>query len=125
MKLTHTADDSLACFGVRFDSKGRILFCQLAQRNPEFVEVLLSLGFDGYTDDRIGEFHAFERKLVGFIADGIARAQVFEAYGCTDVSRLHEIDGILVVGLHLVKPCYAFFLACAGVDHVGTGIKMS
>ena len=113
VKLTHTADNRLTCLGVTLHGEGRILLRELAERNPELVEVLLGLGFDCDTDNGIRELHGFESVVVGFIADCVTRAQVFETYRRADVSRLHEIDGILVVGVHLIQAGDTLFAARA------------
>ena len=35
------------------------------------------------------------------IANGVSSTEILESYGCANVSGLHKINGILVVGMHL------------------------
>ena len=58
-------------------------------------------------------------------AHGITGTQVLETDRCTNVTSLHEIDGILVVGVHLVQAGYPFLLQRAYVVHIRTRVKMS
>ena len=44
-------------------------------------------------------------------ADSISGTEILESDSCTDISRLYEIYRILLVGMHLVKPCDTLFLA--------------
>ena len=125
MQFSHSADDGLACLRIGLDGEGRILLRQFSEGDSELVKILLGLGLDGDTDNGIGEFHGFQGKFVALVADGVPRAEVLESYCGADVSGLHEIDGILVVGVHLIEPGHALFLARTGVDHVRTGVEVT
>ena len=57
--------------------------------------------------------------------DGVTGAEILETYGCADVTGLHEIDRVLVVGVHLIETCYPLLLAGTCIEHVSTGVKMS
>ena len=113
MELTHTADDGLAGLGIGLDGEGRILFRELAEGNAELVQVALGLRLDCDADNRIGEFHSLESELVAFVADGISGVEILESDCCADVTGLHELDRVLVVGVHLVEPGDTLFLTGA------------
>ena len=73
----------------------------------------------------IREHHRLQGDRLGLVADGIAGAEVLETERRADVSRLHELDGVLVVGVHLEQPGNAVLLSRAGIQHVGPGIQMA
>ena len=60
MKFTHTTNNRLACFLIRLNSKGWILFCQFLQTETKFIHILLSLRLNSNTDNRIREIHRFK-----------------------------------------------------------------
>ena len=60
-----------------------------------------------------------------FRADRVAGAQILEADRRADVTGLHELDGVLVVGVHLVETGHALLLTRTGIEHVGTGIQVT
>ena len=101
MKLAHTADDGLAALLVGVNREGRILLGQLGETVGELVEILLGLGLYGDTDHRIGEVHRLQYDGSVLIAESIARAHILEAYACTYITGGDNVDGILVVGVHL------------------------
>ena len=125
MELAHTADDGLSCLVVGLDRKGRVLFGEFAEGDAEFVKILLGLWLDGDTDDGIREIHRLEGDRVLLNTDGVACAEVLEADCCADVSGLHKLDRILVVGMHLVQSGDPFLLAGTGIIDIGTGVKMA
>ena len=53
----------------------------------------------------------------------VARVELLEAHGCADITRLHELDRVLVVGVHLIQACYPFLFASTCIKYVGTGIQ--
>ena len=125
VELTHTADDGLSCLMVGAHGECGVLFGELAEGDAELVEVLLGLGLHGQSDHRIGEGHGLQDDGMVLVADGITCTQLLEAYCGTDVAGLYEVDGILLVGVHLVQTGHTLFLAGAGVEHVSTGIQSS
>ena len=125
MELAHAADDGLARVRVGLHGKGRVLLGELAERDAQLVEVLLRLGLHGDTDHGIGELHGLQRITMVLRADRIARAEVLEADRRADVSGLHELDRVLVVGVHLVETGHALLLPGTGIEHVGAGIQVT
>ena len=104
VKLSHSADDGLAGFLVSLHAEGRVFLGKFSKGNSKFVQILLGLWLHGDSDNRFREFHRLQGNLMALCTNCIACAQVLEADCRTDVSRLHEIYGILVVGVHLIQP---------------------
>ena len=123
MKLTHTADDRLASLGIGFDGEGRVFFGQLTEGDSQLVEVSLGLGLDRQTDHGIGEGDRLEHHGMILVTDGIACTQLLETHCCANVASLDEVDGVLLVGVHLVKPGNTLLLAGACVQDIGARIE--
>ena len=125
VELAHTADDGLAGLLVGLDGEGRVFLSQLAEGDAEFVEIALGLGLHGDTDHGIREDHGLEGNRMVLVAHGVTGAEILESDGCADVTGLHELDGVLVVGVHLVQTGDPLFLACTGVEDIRAGIYLS
>ena len=97
VKLTHTADDSLAGLVVSLDCEGRVLLSKLCESDTEFVKVFLSLRFYSKSDNRIRELHRLKSDRTRLNADGITCAEILETYCSADITGLHEVDRILFV----------------------------
>ena len=123
MKFTHAADNRLAGLVVALHREGGVFLGQFGEGDAQLVKILLGLGLYGDTDHGIRELHGFQGDGLLLQAHGVTGAEVFETDSGADVSRLHEIDGILVVGVHLVQTGYALLLAGAGVVHVRTCVQ--
>ncbi len=125
VELTHTGDNGLAGLLVSLHAECRVFFGELLEAYAEFVEVLLGLGFYGDTDHGFGEFHSFENDRSVFVAEGVACADILEAYACTDITAADDILGVLLVGVHLEEAANAFLLAGTCVEHVGSCVHVA
>ena len=118
MELTHTADDGLSGLVIRAYSESRIFLRELAESNTQLVEVLLCLGLHGKTDHRIRECHGFQNYRMCLVADGVSGTQLLEAYCRADISCFHEVNRILLVGVHLVQTRHTLLLTGTGIENV-------
>ena len=111
MKLAHAADYGLAGLFVGLYAEGGVFFSKFLQTHAQFVKVFLRFGFHGDADNGIGEFHGFEHYGMVLVAEGVAGADILEAYACADVAAADDLFGVLLVGVHLEQTAYALFLA--------------
>ena len=125
VKFTHTGDDCLTALFVSLDGEGRVFFSQLGETLRKFVEVFLSFGFYGDTDNGIGEVHGLEYDGCIFVAKRVTGVNVFETYACTDVTGADDFNGVLVVGVHLEQTGNTFLLARAYVVDIRTGFHFT
>ena len=57
-----------------------------------------------------------------FSTDGVTCVEILEAHCRADVSGLHELDRVLMVGVHLIKTGNPLLLVGSCIEHIGTGI---
>ena len=58
-------------------------------------------------------------------AEGIARADILESYTRTYIASADEINGVLVVGVHLEDTRYTLFLARTRIVYIRTGLQFT
>ena len=125
MQLAHAADDGLAALLVCADGEGRVFLCELCKSVAELVEVFLSLGLYGDTDNGIGEVHGLEGDGSTLVGEGVTGVNVLEADACADVACADAVNGVLVVGVHLEQTAHAFLLAGTDVVDVGASLHLA
>ena len=118
VQLTHTADDSLTCLLVGFNSERRILLCEFSKTYAEFVEVSLALRLYRDTDHRCRELDGLEYDRFVLVAERIARAYILKSYACAYITREDRLNRILVVGVHLEDTADTLFLTRTRVVNV-------
>ena len=59
------------------------------------------------------------------IAEGVTRLDLFETNGSADVTGFDEVDGILLIGVHLHDAADALVLTTAHILNIGTGIELT
>ena len=121
MKLTHTGDNGLACLLVGLHTECGVFFSKFLKADAELVEIFLSLGLNGDSDNGFGEFHCFEHDRSVLVAESVTCADILEAYACADITAADFLHGVLLVGVHLEQTAHTLFLVGAGVEHVATG----
>ena len=60
---------------------------------------------------------------MGIVTDGIACPELLESRRGANVASFDKVDGILLVGVHLVQADDTLFLAGTGVEHLVAGIE--
>ena len=111
VQLSHPGDDGLPAGLVGLDLEGRVFLGQLGQGHTHFIHVGLGLGLHSNTDHGVGEHHAFQHDGVFLGAQGVAGLNILESDRSPDVSGRDALDGILLVGVHLVDAGNTFLVA--------------
>ena len=103
--------------GIGRNSEGRILGCELRQRDAELLLVGLRLRLDRDLDDRLGELHLLEDDRLLHVAERVAGARVLEARERDDVAGKGFLDVFAVVGVHEQHAADAFPLVLGRIEH--------
>ena len=121
MELAHTGDNGLAglLVGIRF--KSGIFLCQFYKSHGHLFLTGLGLRLDGNINNRIREFHRFQYYRMILIAERISGCRIAQTYRRGDITGIHLINLLAVVGMHHQDTAKAFTLALGAVIHIGAG----
>ena len=101
VQLSHPGNNRLAGVRIGVHFKSGIFLRQLGQRVPQFFLVGLGLGFDGHGDDGGGEIHSLQNDGGVLIANRVARRNVLQSHGRSDITRVNLGDLFPLIGMHL------------------------
>ena len=121
MKLTHTTDNRLPGFFIRFYTECRIFFCQFSQTYTQLIKILLCLRLNGYTDNGIGEFDRFKRDRMIFVTQRVTRANILETNTGSNITATNFLHRILLIRMHLEQAGDTLFLIGTRIQHVRSG----
>ena len=120
MKLAHTSDNGLAGLFIGVGLEGRVLFCQLSQRNTHLLLTSLGLRLDRNTDNRVRELHRLEDDRVLLITQRIAGGGVLKADARSDIAGIYAVDILTMVSVHLQNTTQTLALILGSIQYGGT-----
>ena len=108
MQLSHAGDDRLSGFLVRRHPERGVFLGQLGERDAHLFLVGLGPRLDGHGDHGLGELHSFQRDRLLDVAERIAGGHILQADGGGDIARVHFLDLLAIVRVHLQDAADAF-----------------
>ncbi len=121
VQLAHAGDDDLAGLLVGLHVERRIFRHQLLKTDAELLLVGLRLGLDRERDDRLREVHRLEHDRLLLVAQRVAGGNALQADGRRDVTRVHFLDFLALVRVHLQQTADSLGALLGRVEHRRTG----
>ena len=125
VEFTHSRDDELTRLFVGEAAESGIFFRQTLEPFGHLVAILLGLRLDRHADDRLGERRRFERHVVIFVAERVARGDVTQADQRGNVTSEDFADVFALAALNDHQAADALALAGARVVNVVALLELS
>ena len=110
VKLSHSRNNSLACFFIGISFKCWVFFSKFCKSKAHFFLTGFCFWLNCNTDNRIREFHRFKNYRMFFIAKRITRCGIFKSYRSSNVSCINFFYILPVVRMHLKNTPKSFFI---------------
>ena len=125
MQLAHTSNDGLTGLFIGVGLEGRILFCQLCQRDAHLLVTSLGLRLDGNADNGLGELHGLQNDGMVLITQSITSGGVLQTDNSSDITCVAAVDILAVVGVHLQDAAHTLLVVLHGVVDGSTSLNLT
>src|SRR5690606_21521751 len=97
VKLTHTFDNCLTGFFVRYNYESRIFFSQFTQCSTQFVDASSRFRLNRQTDYRLCKSHRLQCDSSFPVSDSTSGHTNCKTNPCTDITGTDTLDWVLLV----------------------------
>jgi len=105
------------------DSKRRILFRQLLQRDTHLVLVHLGLRLDSDRNNRLRKFHSLKRYDLLDVTQRVTRGDVLQPDSRRNIAGANFLDLFAIIRVHLQYPANTLFLVLDRVKNRVARVK--